>query len=52
MEASIFKFAFFVLMGLAILALLAMATGVIVLGIKVVWLWLKAHVRTAKVGHA
>lgn len=52
MEASFFKFAFVILMGLAMLGILAMATTVIVLGLKVVWLWLLTHVRTAKTGHA
>jgi hypothetical protein len=52
MEASIFKFAFFLLIGLAILALLAMGTTVIVLGVKVVWSWLRAHVRPGMARHA
>jgi hypothetical protein len=52
MEASIFKFAFFLLVGLAIFGLLAMATTAVVLGLKVVWLWLRAHARTAKARHA
>ena len=52
MEATIFKFAFFILMGLAILGLLTMATVAIVFWLRVVWLWLKAHARSAKVRHA
>jgi len=51
MEASFFKFAFIVLMGLAMLGILAMATTVIVIGLKLVWLWLTTHVRTARTGH-
>ncbi len=50
MEATFFKFAFILLMGLAMLGLLTMATTVIVLGLKVVWLWLTTHGRTAKTG--
>jgi len=50
MEASFFKFAFIILMGLAMLGLLTMATAVIVLGLRVVWLWLTTHLRTAKTG--
>jgi len=50
MEASFFKFAFIILMGLATLGLLTMATTVIVLGLKVVWLWLTTYVRTANTG--
>jgi len=52
MEASFFKFAFFVLIGLALLGLSTMATVAIVFWIRVVWLWLRAHVKTAKTGHA
>ncbi|MBZ5570943.1 MAG: hypothetical protein LAO09_03580 [Acidobacteriia bacterium] len=51
MEATFFKFTFIVLMGLAMLGILAMATTVIVLGLKIVWLWLTTYVRTAKTGH-
>jgi len=50
MEAAFFKFAFIILMGLAMLGLLTMATTVIVLGLKVVWLWLRTRVRTANTG--
>lgn len=50
MEALFFKFAFICLMGLAMLGLLAMATIVIVVGLKTVWLLLTTHVRTAKTG--
>jgi len=51
-EATIFKFAFFVLIGLAILGLLTMAAVAIVFWLRVVWLWLREHVRTAKTGNA
>jgi len=50
MEASIYKFAFLVLIGLALLGLLTMATVAIVFWLKVVWLWLRVHLRTAKAG--
>jgi len=52
MEATFYKIAFLVLMGLAMLGILAMATTVVVLGLKVVWLWLTTRVRTAKTRHA
>jgi len=52
MEATIFKYAFFILIGLAILGALTMATVAIVFWLRVVWLWLRTHVRSAKVGHA
>jgi hypothetical protein len=52
MQAIFFKFAFFVLIGLAILGLLTMATVAIVFWLRVVWLWLRAHVRTTKAEHA
>jgi len=52
MEATIFRFAFFIVTGLALLGLLTMATVAIVFWLRVLWLWLRAHVRTAKVGHA
>jgi hypothetical protein len=48
MEASFFKFTFIVLMGLAMLGTLAMATTVIVVGLKAVWLWLTTRARTVK----
>lgn len=51
MEATFFKFAFFVLMALAILGLLTMATVAIVFWLRIVCLWLRAHVRTAKPEH-
>jgi hypothetical protein len=51
METTIFKFAFFVLFGLAILGLLTMVTVAIVFWLRVVWLWLRTHVGPAKVGH-
>jgi hypothetical protein len=51
MEATFVKFAFFVLMALAILGLLTMATVAIVFWLRIVWLWLRTHVRTAKPEH-
>jgi hypothetical protein len=52
MEATIFKFAFFLLIGLAVLGLLATTITVLVLEVKVLWLWLRTRVRTAKAGQA
>jgi hypothetical protein len=52
MEAAFFKLAFFVLMGLAILSLLAIATTFVVVTLKALWSWLRIHVRVAKTGHA
>jgi hypothetical protein len=52
MEAAIFKFAFFVLIGLAILGLLIMATVAVVFWLRVTWLWLRQRVRTGKAKHA
>jgi hypothetical protein len=51
MELAFFKFAFFVLMGLAILGLLAIITMFTVLGLKVLWSSLPIHTRIAKTGH-
>lgn len=51
MEGTFYKFAFFVLIGLAMLGLLTMATVAIVFWLRILWLWLAAHVRTAKPGH-
>lgn len=51
MEAEFFKFAFFVLMGLAILGLLAIITMFTVVGLKLLWSWLPIHPRIAKPGH-
>ena len=51
MEASFFKFTLIVLMGIAMLGILAMGTTVFVPGLKVAWLWLTTHVTTAKTGH-
>lgn len=51
MEATIFKFAFFVLIGLAILGLLTMATVAIVFWLRVACLWVKTHARSAKTRH-
>ena len=50
MEVTIFKFAFFVLIGLALLGLLTMATVAIVFWLRVMWLWFRTHVRPAKAG--
>lgn len=52
MEAALLKFGFFVLMGLATLSLLAIVTMTTVVGVKVLWSWLRVHVRIAKIGHA
>ncbi len=51
MEATFFKIAFFVLIGLVILGLLAATILVAVLEVKAVWLWLRTRVRTAKARH-
>ena len=51
MEATFFKFAFFVLIGLAMLGLLTMATVAIVFWLRILWIWLRAYGRTAKPGH-
>ena len=51
MELAFFKFAFFVLMGLAILGLLAIITMFTVVGLKLLWSWLPIHIRIAKTGH-
>jgi hypothetical protein len=51
MEVTLFKFAFFALMGLAIFGLLIMATVAIVFWLKVIWLWLKPHVKAALAKH-
>lgn len=51
MEATFVKFAFFALIALAILGLLTMATVAIVFWLRIVWLWLRVHVRTAKPEH-
>ena len=50
MEASFFKYAFIILMGLAMLGSLAMAITVVVLGLKTVWLWFTTQRRFAKTG--
>jgi hypothetical protein len=52
METALWKLAFFVLMGLAILGLLAIVTMFTVVGLKVLWSWLRMHTRIAKRGHA
>jgi hypothetical protein len=52
MEPVLFKVAFFVLMGLATLGLLAIATMVVMVVLKALWFWLRAHARIAKTGHA
>jgi hypothetical protein len=51
MEVAFFKFAFFVVMGLAILSLLALITMFTVLGLRVLWSSLPIHTRIAKTGH-
>lgn len=53
MEAIFLKFAFFVLIGLAALSLVAIATMVGTAVLKALWSWLlQAHARIAKPGHA
>jgi len=52
MEAIFFKFAFFILIGLALLGLLTMATVAIVFWLSVVWSWLSTRLRSAKARHA
>jgi hypothetical protein len=52
MELLLFKFAFFVLVGLAILGLLAIATMVGTVVLKALWFGLRAHGTIAKRGHA
>jgi len=52
MEVTLFKYAFIILMAIAMLGVTAMATAMIVLGLRIVWLWFRVHVRTAKTGHA
>jgi len=52
MEATFFKFAFFILIGLALLGLLTMATVAIVFWLTVVRSWLRTRLRTAKARHA
>jgi len=52
MEATFFKFAFFILIGLALLGLLTMATVAIGFWLTVVWSWLRTRLRTAKERHA
>ena len=52
MEATFLKYAFFVLMGLATLSLLAIVTMFTVVGLKVLWSWLRGHARIAKATHA
>jgi hypothetical protein len=51
MEATFFRFAFLILIGLAILGLLTMATVAIVYWVGVICLWFRTHVRTAKARH-
>jgi len=52
MGVAIVRFAFFLLIGLAILGVLVTTITVFVLEVKVVWMWFKARMRTAKAGHA
>jgi hypothetical protein len=48
MEASIFKFVFFIIVGLAILGLSGMVIAFTAIAIKGVWQWLKAPDKLAK----
>ena len=50
MEATFFKYAFLVLMGLAMLGLLTMATVAIVFWLRIAWVWV-THMRSARPGH-
>jgi len=52
MQATLFEFAFFALIGLAILGLFIMATVATVFWLKVTWLWLKPLVKAAREKHA
>lgn len=52
MEATFFKFAFFFLIGFAMLGILGMGITVIALGFRIAWFCLRAHPRTTKAGHA
>ena len=56
MEAVFMKYAFFLLMGLATLSLLAIVTMFAVVGLKVLWSWLRlrlrVHARIVKATHA
>jgi len=51
MEAAFLKFAFFLLMGLATLSLLAIVTMFAAVGIKALSSWLRAHARIFRAGH-
>jgi len=50
MGVAIVRFAFFLLIGLAILGVLVTTITVFVLEAKVIWMWFKAHVRSARAG--
>jgi len=52
MEASFFKFAFFALIGFAVLGLLAMGISVLLIGLKVIWSWVRPRERTTKTQRA
>ena len=52
MEISTFKFVFFILMGLSVFCLLAIATVFIVVILKAIGLWLKSHLRIVKTRRA
>ena len=52
MEISIFKFLFFILVGLSVFCLLAIATVFIVVVLEAVGLWLKSHLRIWKMRRA
>jgi len=51
MEATFFKYAFILLIGLAVLGITAMGITVIVLGLKTAWVWLRPHGKTANTKH-
>jgi len=51
MEASFFKYAFLILVGLAMLGLLAMGTTVVVIGVKVGWMWLTNRLKAPRAKH-
>ena len=50
MQTTFFKYAFIALMGIAMLGVTATATTVMVLGLKIIWSWLRANGKTAKIG--
>jgi hypothetical protein len=52
MEAAFLKLAFFVLMGVAILSLVTIATTFVAVILKALWSWLRTNLTIAKTGHA